>query len=574
MKTLKKPDAPFKDRLAAAKAAEKGLDKVDKRVTVIRNPEVKEADALGDGGVDGGLFSPSEEQLERINKFTRRLVSADEVAVFNTLSCNDLIDRDLDRFTTQTVKDFAALEHPYSSIGKSFMVNHDYSKAPVGRIFGAGTKKVNGATFLTNEVYVPNTDQYKNYLENVEFGINWAVSVGVMLDANNCSICGNHMYSFGFCQNGHMKGQFYPEGDEGDPSGWDWAEPVAEGTKGAVQCTGIMEGARDFYELSSVFLGAQFFAELSDKSAVGGVIKAAGAKERFLSLSAKEASELPIPHLPEKVVEAEQKFSTEVQDDGSIKWVDKEHLVWVFDPETSEVSCLGKSASQDEGEVEEDAEANPEAGGDEDALGSSDGEHDASGSGADGDDSVGEDPEGSDPDEEQVGQDGDLGDQEEDVDKAVVIAAVRSAGLPDSVLDALKTAKGNGLAAAFQAVKGVVDGLTEQVTALTAKKEIADQYIKDLRADAIDWYVKAHQVEGKGVSTTSFEKILDACGENLDLIKMLGTEQKALAQAKFPGAIRRSTADPDDPNTRRTLDELPSAPVSEESSRTVSRIHG
>src|SRR5206468_5503893 len=102
--------------------------------------------------------------------------------VFPVLACNDIIDRDIDQFTTKTVRGFLDLEGPLSPLGKSFMVGHNYSALPVGRIFDGKVAAKDGVTWLKLWTYIPNTPQYQAYLEYVDFGVYWAVSVGVMLE--------------------------------------------------------------------------------------------------------------------------------------------------------------------------------------------------------------------------------------------------------------------------------------------------------------------------------------------------------------------------------------------------------
>jgi hypothetical protein len=112
------------------------------------------------------------------------------------------------------------------------------------------------------------------------------------------------------------------------------------------------------------------------------------------------------------------------------------------------------------------------------------------------------------------------------------------------------------------------------IKALTGKAAVGEEYLKDLRADAINWYVKARQDgESKGVSTDTFERLLTACGDNIDLVKALRDEQVTLAQAKFPQAVRRSSF-PDDPNERTTLTDPPSPDADPASGKRVSRLHG
>lgn len=638
------------DRMKAQRA-----NGVDKRVTAIK--------ALTPGATteesSGGLYLPNDEQLSAINNYTLRTVGAEEVRCFDTLSANDIMDRDNDKFDTGTVEEFAALPDPYGPTGKSFMLSHDYDTLPVGRIFATGTEKVTPdgadapATFLTNSVYVPNTDQYKSFLENQEFGIYWAVSVGVMLEELSCGLswCGAPMSSWGYwCMNGHDKGFNYVENGEEDS--WGYPIPVEPGTKNSEMCFGWMKGARDFYELSQVFLGAQFFAALDKKPSIKGVIKSAAAKHiPVVGLTAKEATEIPLQHVPDKVRSAVVGGQvTERGADGSYRWKDSEGLIWLYEP-GNEVLCLGKSSgAEDEDDTEEDDEEETSV--DEDATDESEdddtGEEDdedgeeqptgrepsdaalGEGSGIDAEASAGAGDErngtggsaSSDP-AQQFGSDRGLdltarlaaaregvhafaaaseGDEttpaiveaqegvleeaeaalaaeatdeatdliesvesalgaflpqadstssteseDDELSKKAVLAAATKARVPADIIRRVSAADGNGLDVLLREVGQHSESLSKQVEDLTPRAELGDEYIATLRAEAVDWYVKAHQDGEKGVSTASFEKILDACGKSVDLVRSLRDEQKGLAQAKFPKTVRRTTV-PTDPN--------------------------
>lgn len=580
---FKKPDMSLKDAVSAAREQEKGQKGVRKQFTMLRT---KDADSSAGSGAayDSGIARPTDEELAVINTMTRSPKTADEVVVFNTLSCNDLVDRDLDKFPTKTVKDFAALPAPYGSIGKSFMVGHDYSKLPVGRIFDAGIKEVEGATFMTNKVYLPNTAQHKDFIENMDYGVYWAVSVGVMLDDVKCAVCDNHMSSWGgYCFAGHVKGLYYPEGDEGDPTGWDFAEPVKETAKGAVQCIGLMDGAKDFFELSQVFLGAQFFAGLEKSPNMKGVMKAASAGGApMVSLTAAEAESLPFQHVPEKVADAVERYDTQTAEDGQVTWVDGNGLVYVYDPETAEVLCLGKS--QDTTEDQDGEGDQPGASGEQQPLGE----------GVEGE-PTGTDGDVRQPSEADGGSDEVASDQQDDsrsdgpeleadassttaetedktVSKASVLAALKAAGGPAALVTAAAEAEDNGLNAVLRSAVSHIDSLETEVKALKPKAALGDEYLKDLTVDAVTWYVKAHQTEGKGVSTEAFEKILKACADNPELIKTLRDEQISLAQAKFPGAVRRSSF-PSDPNERSEVKVLQESP-DVDSDKRVRNLHG
>lgn len=585
------------DAIAEAKAGRGKQSGIKKEVSVIKAGE-------GDGEFGSGIMTPDSQQLAKINQFTRTTKTEDDVVVFSTLSCNDLVDRDDDQFTTECVQDFASLKGDLSSVGKSYMVSHDYTKLPVGRIFDVGTQDVEGATFLKNEVYIPNTQQNKDFIENVDYGIYWAVSVGVMLGADECSVCASPMSAFfgmAFCDdNGHMKGNYYnPKSEETDDYGW--AIPVEANAKGAKKCVRMFKEPRDFYELSQVFLGAQYFASLEKKPGFDGILKAAGAGGvPIIGLSKSEAEQLPIPHVPKKVAEAQAKYAVGATEEGTKRWADEEGLTWEYDPETDEVLCLGKSSNQDnqeetDGEPISGDSSSERTGDEDDELGVGvdsgsevDSEDGDSGS-AEGSEQVSErsaqgssvsDPDGGDeslgdevdpveaPEETAVDEE----DEEEDMSKEAVIRTAKAVHLPTSIVDKVAESDGPGLDLVLRFAAEEIDQLQKQVGELTPKSVLGDKYIKALRADALDWYVKAYQSSDteKGVDTRNVEKLLDVCGENVELIKELAGQYQDTAQAKFPSAVRRSTFE-DNVNDRNEIDGPADSKVD---SKRVKRIHG
>lgn len=574
----------------ARKKAQKGL--IDKKATMI-----KAADGVeGDLGV-GATMRPSDEQLAAINGFTRKTVTADEVVCFDTLSCNDIVDRDDDQFKAACIKDFSEMQQPYSSVGKSFMLDHAYkTENQVGRIFSVDAKKDKGVNWLTNGVYIPNTEKNAGLIEDIDFGISWAVSVGVVLGADSCTVCDAGFSSWGWwCQNGHDKGAYYdPNSSEEDA--WGYPLPCDPKTKGAVKCVRQFSDPKDFYELSQVFLGAQYFAALDKDPAFKSVMKAATAKLPIIGLSAEEARKLPLRHESPKVSEARILFGvTEDETDGSINWTDAQGLRWSVDPEApeSEPLCLGKEAPTNKEEEDDDGNGQREvpdesldAGDSGDDEGSEPESDDESGDGGQGSEGDQADPSG----DEQGSEEGEVdldaadedesdeeGDEDETADKQAVLAAAKKAKVSETAIAALRASKGLGLDALLVTLSSENAALIKSVADLTPKAEIGSQYLAQLRAEAIDWYCKANATnEDPKVSTTTFEKILDRCDGDVDLLQELAEEQKKTAQAKFPKSVRRSSF-PSDPHS---LEEKAEAKVpsfeegGDDNDVRVQRIHG
>lgn len=589
--TTKQRTKSLSEALREIKEQKVDVGPIDKRLTAMKTASADSKAASGGigkaagDGTDG--MEPTPEQLDRVNQFTRRTVQAHEVAVFSTLSCNDLVDRDDEFFTTETVQEFAALPDPYGFVGKSYMVGHDYSKLPVGRIFGVGVTEEHGATFLTNEVYIPRTDANKSFIENIDFGVNWAVSVGVMLGANNCSLtwCGAQMSRWGFCYEGHDKSMHYVE--DGETDSWGYPIAVSADTPGAQKCLGKMSQAKDAYELSQVFLGAQFYAALEKQPDFKGVIKAASAsKVPLLGLSSAEAKALPLPHLDERAAHALKNFGAAWDAEGVLNWTDDQKLAWSYDPEDGSVLCLGKSASADAESVNKEendgaAQAEPDevAHGEDDGVEGAVDDLGAGGDAAEGDDAADGAGDG-DRSAEGVGSDGDLtdgsnnnDDEEKAVSKAAVIKALTGLKAPATVLSAVEGVTGDSLDAALSPLLKALGDQESTIKALTPKAALGDQFLSAKRAEAVDWYVRANQTpESKGVNTDTFQRLLDAVGESVEGIESLIEMQKGLAQAKFPDAVRRSSF-PSDANSTdgpSGADKI----KTDATAKSVERLHG
>lgn len=409
-------DKAWKDDEDARKAQER--NGIAKRSTTVNAATAKATGAGGDGVP--GPMAPNDEQLAKINHFTRSPKSAEEVVVVQTLSCNTLEDRDEDRFTEDCIADLHKLPAPFSFVGKGFMLDHTYKMDnAVGRIFDEGTAKgeMNGETFdwLTHEVYLPNTPQFAPLIEKMDFGIAWAVSVGLMLGKSACSVCGGGFSSWGYwCANGHDKGYYYLEDAETDQ--WGYPLPVDSNTSGAIKCIREFSEPQDGYELSQVFLGAQYFAgqkapgkELTKATKSVTIPKEFGGYDvPIIGLAAKEAEALPFRVEPPAVTEARERFGVTTEDDGTLRWTDEHRKIWVFDPDGERQVLLLGAESDDDGDDDSNSKDGEPDDGERTEVPDPDGsegvgdEDQPLSDGLEGDEagSVGQGDEGSDPDGE------------------------------------------------------------------------------------------------------------------------------------------------------------------------------
>ena len=268
--------------------------------------------------------------------------------LFSAHACNTLWDRDDDKFVEETLKDFDTKDAPFSPLGKSFLIGHNHHSLPVGRIFDKSVQPIEGSqgeSFLETWQYIPNTDQYKAYLENLDFGVFWAVSVGVVLDEAKCSACKDPWsWNAWFCVNGHEKGFHYDLKSE-EVDNWGYPLPVEAYDSANAEkhtfCGREFVGGRDFFELSQVYLGAQYFAEVTDKiPALKSVEKGA-----TLTLSREETKALN-PKVGDKLDEAiKAELDMGFTPDGNVAWRDADEIVWIYDVTKESYASLGRADS-------------------------------------------------------------------------------------------------------------------------------------------------------------------------------------------------------------------------------------
>ena len=101
------------------------------------------------GGVASDAGSATAEELELINTYTRRTLTADEVYVFTVVLCDNDVDRDGERFTVESL---FALEKLF--VGKTGIFDHDPSaKNQTARIISCRVENVASRTTATGDEY-------------------------------------------------------------------------------------------------------------------------------------------------------------------------------------------------------------------------------------------------------------------------------------------------------------------------------------------------------------------------------------------------------------------------------------
>ncbi len=194
------------------------------------------------------------EMLSKINRFTRREFSEDELYTFSVILCDNEIDRDYECFSDNSLEKLKSL-----FIGKTGIFDHNASTSNQNaRIFDTKiitdtertTKKGEPYKYLKAMAYMVRTDENRNLISEIDAGIKKEVSISCSAAKRLCSVCGSNK-SAGNCS--HIKGKVY------------------NGKK----CHVILDDITDAYEWSFVAVPAQVnagvtkkFTDESDKKSV------------------------------------------------------------------------------------------------------------------------------------------------------------------------------------------------------------------------------------------------------------------------------------------------------------------
>ncbi len=182
------------------------------------------------------VSSISKEDLLLINNYTRKELDETSLYTFNITLCDNEVDRDYERFTTEALKTLATL-----FVGKTGISDHDMkSSSQNARVYKTWLETSNNIKTATGEAYTAlkasaymvRTDNNSALIDEIEAGIKKEVSVGCSISQTVCSICSSDMRMHS-CE--HIKGKTY---------------------KGQT-CHGVLSLPTDAYEWSFVAVPAQ-----------------------------------------------------------------------------------------------------------------------------------------------------------------------------------------------------------------------------------------------------------------------------------------------------------------------------
>ena len=153
-------------------------------------------------GVDQGT-ALDQTELGLINAISRKKLTEEEVYTFAVRLCDNEVDRDGERFPTETLEELAPL-----FVGKSGIFDHQWSAAgQTARIYRTElvrdesvlTAAGDPLCYLKGYAYMLRTDSNKDLIAEIEGGIKKEVSVGCAVEEARCSICGENIHDRGRC---------------------------------------------------------------------------------------------------------------------------------------------------------------------------------------------------------------------------------------------------------------------------------------------------------------------------------------------------------------------------------------
>ncbi len=195
-----------------------------------------------------------EAELERINRFSRKELKAEEVYAFAVRLCDNHTDRDGEFFDQKGLEKLAEL-----FVGKTGIFDHSWSAGQqTARIYrtevaeepGVVTEAGEPGRWLKGFAYMLRTPETEEVIHRIEGGILKEVSVSCAVSRQLCSVCGCDIHDRSKCR--HIKGHVY------------------EGKR----CIVRLDGPTDAYEWSFVAVPAQKEAGVVRKSYEGSLRKA------------------------------------------------------------------------------------------------------------------------------------------------------------------------------------------------------------------------------------------------------------------------------------------------------------
>lgn len=155
-------------------------------------------------------FELTQELMDKINSFSRKKLTKEEVYTFPVILCDNEVDRDFERFSADALSELSRL-----FVGKTGIFDHD----PKGgnqnaRIFDvcvmtdteSETKAGEPYCALVGKAYMVRTAGNADLIAEIDGGIKKEVSVSCSVRSKKCSICGTEL-THKSCR--HIRGKSY-----------------------------------------------------------------------------------------------------------------------------------------------------------------------------------------------------------------------------------------------------------------------------------------------------------------------------------------------------------------------------
>lgn len=195
----------------------------------------------------GEIEKNTAEEMDLVNKYTRRKFDEADVYIFSIVLCDNEIDRDYEMFTKEALESLATL-----FVGKTGIMNHDMkAENQTARTISCNVTKdesrVNslGDPYykLEARAYMPRTDKNKDFITEIDSGIKKEVSVSCSVDEMICSICSknlkktkcNHKKGVDYVINGRNESCFYVLNKPKDVYEWSFVAVPAQKEAGVIK---------------------------------------------------------------------------------------------------------------------------------------------------------------------------------------------------------------------------------------------------------------------------------------------------------------------------------------------------
>lgn len=172
--------------------------------------------------------TPDQDDLDLINKQSRRPLTADEVYTFELYLCDDKVDRDYERFSDSTLEELSK-----AVVGLVGVIDHKINS--IARIYKSELVQETEKTYVKAWAYMMRIPKNEDFIAEIDGGIRKEVSISCAVRSVKCNICGQEM---NLCT--HHKGDLYYDR----------------------QCHGILVGLLDVYDWAFVSVPAQRNAQI------------------------------------------------------------------------------------------------------------------------------------------------------------------------------------------------------------------------------------------------------------------------------------------------------------------------